>query len=211
MARTKREPEGYERVIAALAHSPMRTRRAGETLPESSWEHWGVALPKMDAAIRRPSLTSTGGLARSRREAVARASVGSQDRRRADARAQRRRARRRRLGVRHAAHGRSRRLGGRRQSRRRRRALPRRRSGAARHRRRAGSRARICGRAARRWSSPCRGPRTGAIPRACSAGRRASPRSPMVHPESDRLVAARTVQARSSSGCAASSTNRARR
>jgi hypothetical protein len=53
MAQTKREPEGYERLIAALAHSPILERAAQEKrYQKSSWEHWGVALPKMDAAIR---------------------------------------------------------------------------------------------------------------------------------------------------------------
>ncbi len=53
MAQTKREPEGYERLIAAL-HALADPERAAQEkrYQKSSWEHWGVALPKMDAAIR---------------------------------------------------------------------------------------------------------------------------------------------------------------
>jgi 3-methyladenine DNA glycosylase AlkD len=53
MAQTKREPEGYERLTAAL-HAFADPQRAAQEkrYQKSSWEHWGVALPKMDAAIR---------------------------------------------------------------------------------------------------------------------------------------------------------------
>jgi hypothetical protein len=53
MAQTKREPEGYERLIAML-HALADPERATQEkrYQKSSWEHWGVALPKMDAAIR---------------------------------------------------------------------------------------------------------------------------------------------------------------
>ena len=53
MAQTKREPEGYERLIAALRAFADADRAAQEKrYQKSSWEHWGVALPNMDAAIR---------------------------------------------------------------------------------------------------------------------------------------------------------------
>jgi len=53
MAQTKREPEGYERLIAALRAFADPARAAQEKrYQKSSWEHWGVAVPKMDAAIR---------------------------------------------------------------------------------------------------------------------------------------------------------------
>jgi 3-methyladenine DNA glycosylase AlkD len=53
MAQTKREPEGHERLIAALRAFADPERAAQEKrYQKSSWEHWGVALPKMDAAIR---------------------------------------------------------------------------------------------------------------------------------------------------------------
>ena len=53
MAQTKREPEGYQRLTAALGAFADPARAAQEKrYQKSSWEHWGVALPKMDAAIR---------------------------------------------------------------------------------------------------------------------------------------------------------------
>jgi 3-methyladenine DNA glycosylase AlkD len=53
MAQTKREPEGYARLTAALNAFADPQRAAQEKrYQKSSWEHWGVALPKMDAAIR---------------------------------------------------------------------------------------------------------------------------------------------------------------
>jgi 3-methyladenine DNA glycosylase AlkD len=53
MAQTKREPDGYERLTAALRAFADAERAAQEKrYQKSSWEHWGVALPKMDAAIR---------------------------------------------------------------------------------------------------------------------------------------------------------------
>jgi 3-methyladenine DNA glycosylase AlkD len=53
MAQTKREPEGYERLTAALSAFADAERAAQEKrYQKSSWEHWGVALPKMDVAIR---------------------------------------------------------------------------------------------------------------------------------------------------------------
>jgi 3-methyladenine DNA glycosylase AlkD len=53
MAQAKREPEGYERMIAALrAHADPERAAQEKRYQKSSWEHWGVAVPKMDAAIR---------------------------------------------------------------------------------------------------------------------------------------------------------------
>jgi len=53
MAQTKREPEGYERLTAALGAFADAERAAQEKrYQKSSWEHWGVAVPKMDTAIR---------------------------------------------------------------------------------------------------------------------------------------------------------------
>ena len=53
MAQTNREPEGYERLTAALCDLADPARAAQEKrYQKSSWAHWGVALPKMDAAIR---------------------------------------------------------------------------------------------------------------------------------------------------------------
>jgi 3-methyladenine DNA glycosylase AlkD len=53
MAQTKREPEGYDRLIAALRAFADPVRAAQEKrYHKSSWRHWGVAAPKMDAAIR---------------------------------------------------------------------------------------------------------------------------------------------------------------
>jgi hypothetical protein len=53
MAQTRKEPEGYERLTYALRAFADRERAAQEKrYQKSSWEHWGVALPKMDAAIR---------------------------------------------------------------------------------------------------------------------------------------------------------------
>lgn len=52
MAQTKREPEGYDRLTAALDAVADAQRAAQEKrYQKSSWTHWGVALPKMDAAI----------------------------------------------------------------------------------------------------------------------------------------------------------------
>ena len=199
MAQTKREPEGYERLTAAPARlRRRRTRGAGEALPEivvGALGRRGAEDGRGDPRDRRRS--RPGRLAGARGAAVARAGVGSENRRRADSRAQDGRARRRRLGVRHAAHGRSRRLGGRRQSRRRRRALPARRSGAARRRRKLG-----------RQPASVDAPRGAGLHPAVDQGAARSRaharlggaprrRSPMVHPEGDRLVAARTLQARS--------------
>ena len=53
MAQTKREPEGHERLTAALrAFADPQRAMQEKRYQKSSWEHWGVALPKMDAAIR---------------------------------------------------------------------------------------------------------------------------------------------------------------
>jgi 3-methyladenine DNA glycosylase AlkD len=53
MAQTKRDPEGYERLTAALRAFADLDRAAQEKrYQKSSWRHWGVALPNMDAAIR---------------------------------------------------------------------------------------------------------------------------------------------------------------
>jgi 3-methyladenine DNA glycosylase AlkD len=53
MAKRRDEPEGCERLVAALSAFADPTRAAQEKrYQKSSWEHWGVALPKMDAAIR---------------------------------------------------------------------------------------------------------------------------------------------------------------
>ena len=53
MAQAKREPNDFERLIAALRAFADPVRAAQEKrYQKSSWEHWGVALPKMDAAIR---------------------------------------------------------------------------------------------------------------------------------------------------------------
>ena len=53
MAQTKREPEGFEQLTAALRALGDSQRAAQEKrYQKSPWEHWGVALPKMDAAIR---------------------------------------------------------------------------------------------------------------------------------------------------------------
>jgi 3-methyladenine DNA glycosylase AlkD len=53
VARTKRESEGYQQLIAALRAFADTDRGAQEKrYQKSSWEHWGVAVPKMDAAIR---------------------------------------------------------------------------------------------------------------------------------------------------------------
>jgi hypothetical protein len=53
MAQAKREPEGYERLTAALrAHADLERAAQEKRYQKSSWEHWGVAVPKMDAAIR---------------------------------------------------------------------------------------------------------------------------------------------------------------
>jgi len=53
MTPAKREPERYEELIAVLS-AIADPERAGQEkrYQKSSWEHWGVALPKMDAAIR---------------------------------------------------------------------------------------------------------------------------------------------------------------
>jgi 3-methyladenine DNA glycosylase AlkD len=49
----QREPQGHERLIAALSAFANAERAAQEKrYQKSSWEHWGVAVPKMDAAIR---------------------------------------------------------------------------------------------------------------------------------------------------------------
>ena len=49
----QREPQGHERLIAALRAFADAERAAQEKrYQKSSWEHWGVAVPKMDAAIR---------------------------------------------------------------------------------------------------------------------------------------------------------------
>ncbi len=53
MAQTKREPEGYDRLTAALNVFADAERAAQEKrYQKSSWEHWGVAVPKMGAAVR---------------------------------------------------------------------------------------------------------------------------------------------------------------
>ena len=53
MAQAKREPAGYERLIAALRASADADRAVQEKrYQKSSWEHWGVAVPNMDAAVR---------------------------------------------------------------------------------------------------------------------------------------------------------------
>ena len=94
MAQAKREPDGYERLIAALRAFADPARATQEKrYQKSSWEHWGVALPKMDAAIRATvaDLGQRASLAFAA-SAVARAGVGSQDRRRTAAGAQMRRA-----------------------------------------------------------------------------------------------------------------------
>ena len=46
-------PRGYQPLIAALRQNADPHRAAQEKrYQKSSWEHWGVAVPKMDAAIR---------------------------------------------------------------------------------------------------------------------------------------------------------------
>ena len=90
MAQTKREPEGYERLIAALRAFADPARAAQEKrYQKSSWEHWGVAVPKMDAAIRATVADlDQGDSLYAGGEALARAGVGPQNRRRAAAGAQ---------------------------------------------------------------------------------------------------------------------------
>jgi 3-methyladenine DNA glycosylase AlkD len=53
MAKAGDAPVGYERLVAALhaLADPARAEKE-KSYQKSSWEHWGVALPKMDAAIR---------------------------------------------------------------------------------------------------------------------------------------------------------------
>ena len=53
MAKRRDEPEGRQRLVAALRAfaDPARAEKE-KSFQKSSWEHWGVALPKMDAAIR---------------------------------------------------------------------------------------------------------------------------------------------------------------
>jgi 3-methyladenine DNA glycosylase AlkD len=70
MGRTKRESEDYQRLIAALRSFVDPQRAAQEKrYQKSSWEHWGVAVPKMDAAIRATiaDLGQDGSLALAKR------------------------------------------------------------------------------------------------------------------------------------------------
>lgn len=50
---TRGEPKGFQPLIALLAALADPARAAQEKrYQKSTWEHWGVALPKMDQAIR---------------------------------------------------------------------------------------------------------------------------------------------------------------
>ena len=128
---------------------------------------------------------------------VARTGLGPEDRRRSPAHGAERAADRAVVAFRDGAHGRSRRLGGGRQPRPCRRALPAPRSAASRRRRRLGAKPAPLDAARRPRLHPAldtRRPRPGA-----DAGLGGEPcrRSRVVHPEGDRLVAARALQARS--------------
>jgi 3-methyladenine DNA glycosylase AlkD len=53
MAAPNREPWGYEPLIAALTALADPARAAvDKTYHKSSWEHWGIAAPAMERAIR---------------------------------------------------------------------------------------------------------------------------------------------------------------
>ena len=212
MAQTKREPEGYERLVATL-HTLSDPERAAQEkrYQKSSWEHWGVAVPKMDAAIRATVADLGQRVSLDLAERLWREPVWDLKivagrilaRNKIEPDAEVWLFVTRRMGE----------LDG---------------WAVADTLANVAARclvadparldlvetwveSRICGRAVRRWSSPCRGPRTGAIPSACSAGRRSS--RPTADGSSRRRSAGGCASSPSAipRACAASSTTRARR